>query len=119
MANQNQGNFTGRIGKLEIRYTQDKNLISIFSIAINKSRKDNSGQWINETTWINCKAFKQIAEYINNQAQKGTFVSVTTNYQENKWTDKSGQQRITPEFLVNDIKILGISEREKSAGKHK
>ncbi len=34
MANHNQCNFTGRIGKLDIRYTQDKNPISVFSIAI-------------------------------------------------------------------------------------
>ncbi|QBY43198.1 single-stranded DNA-binding protein [Arsenophonus nasoniae] len=107
MANQNQCNFTGRIGKLEIRYTQDKIPITAFSIAISKSRKDNSGQWIDDTTWINCKAFKQIAEYINNYAQKGTFVRITAAYQENKWTDKSGQQRISPEFLVNDVEILG------------
>ncbi|WP_063657927.1 single-stranded DNA-binding protein [Candidatus Arsenophonus triatominarum] len=107
MANHNQCNFTGRIGKLDIRYTQDKNPISVFSIAISKSRKDNSGQWIDDTTWINCKAFKQVAEYINNHAQKGTFVRVTTAYQENKWTDKSGQQRLSPEFLVNEIEILG------------
>lgn len=113
MANQNQCNFTGRIGKLEIRYTQDKSPITAFSIAISKSRKDNSGQWINETTWINCKAFKQIAEYINNHAQKGSFVRVTAAYQENKWTDKSGQQRISPEFLVNDVEILGNRKERK------
>ncbi|HGJ5865734.1 single-stranded DNA-binding protein [Arsenophonus nasoniae] len=113
MANQNQCNFTGRIGKLEIRYTQDKTPITAFSIAISKSRKDNSGQWINETTWINCKAFKQIAEYINNHAQKGSFVRVTAAYQENKWTDKSGQQRISPEFLVNDVEILGNRKERK------
>ncbi|HGJ5857210.1 single-stranded DNA-binding protein [Arsenophonus nasoniae] len=112
MANQNQCNFTGRIGKLEIRYTQDKIPITAFSIAISKSRKDNSGQWIDDTTWINCKAFKQIAEYINNYAQKGTFVRITAAYQENKWTDKSGQQRISPEFLVNEMEILG-NRKEK------
>jgi single-strand DNA-binding protein len=113
MANQNQCHFTGRIGKLEIRYTQDKSPITVFSIAISKSRKDNSGQWIDETTWINCKAFKQIAEYINNHAQKGSFVRITATYHENKWTDKSGQQRISPEFLVNDIEILGNGKAKK------
>ncbi|MFS1584028.1 MAG: single-stranded DNA-binding protein [Candidatus Arsenophonus phytopathogenicus] len=113
MANQNQCHFTGRIGKLEVRYTQDKNPISVFSLAISKSRKDNSGQWIDDTTWINCKAFKQIAEYINNYAQKGTFVRVTAAYKENKWTDKSGQQRISPEFLVNDVEILSNRKERK------
>lgn len=118
MANQNQCNFTGRIGKLEILYTQDKNPISVFSLAISKSRRDNSGQWIDHTTWINCKAFKQIAEYVNNHAQKGTFVRVTTTYLENKWTDKSGQQRISPEFLVNDIELLGNRKEKNSQESH-
>lgn len=103
MANQNQCHFTGRIGNLAIRYTQDNLPITAFSLAIRKSRKDNNGQWIDETTWIHCKAFKQIAEYINNHAQKGYFVRITATYHENKWTDKSGQQRISPEFLVNEI----------------
>lgn len=118
MANLNQCNFTGRIGKLEIRYTQDKNPITAFSIAISKSRKDNNGQWIDDTTWINCKAFKQVAEYIEKHAQKGTFVRVTTTYLENKWTDKSGQQRISPEFLVNDIEILSNRKEKKSQESH-
>lgn len=114
MANQKQCHFTGRIGKLEIRYTQDKSPITVFSIAISKSRKDNSGQWIDDTTWINCKAFKKIAEYINNNAQKGAFVRITATYQENKWTDKSAQQRISPEFLVNEIEILGNRKERKT-----
>ncbi|WP_334473557.1 single-stranded DNA-binding protein [Arsenophonus sp. PmNCSU2021_1] len=114
MANQNQCHFTGRIGKLDIRYTQDKIPITAFSIAISKSRKDNNGQWIDDTKWINCKAFKQIAEYIHNHAQKGTFVRITAAYQENKWTDKSGQQRISPEFLVNDVEILGCQRSPKT-----
>ncbi|MFS1538886.1 MAG: single-stranded DNA-binding protein [Candidatus Phlomobacter fragariae] len=96
MANQNQCHFTGRTGKLEIRYTQDKIPITVFSLAISKSRKDANGQWIEKTTWINCKAFKEKTEYINNQAHKGSFVRITATYQENKWTDKSGQQRISP-----------------------
>ncbi|QBY42507.1 single-stranded DNA-binding protein (plasmid) [Arsenophonus nasoniae] len=116
MANQNQCNFTGRIGKLDIRYIPSNDIFipfTTFSLAISKSRKDSNGQWIDDTTWINCKAFKQIAEYIEKHAQKGTFVRVTTAYQENKWTDKSGQQRISPEFLVNDVEILGNRKERK------
>jgi len=113
MANQNQCHFTGRIGNLAIRYTQDNLPITAFSLAISKARKDTNGQWIDETTWINCKAFKQVAEYINNYAQKGAFVRVTASYKENKWTDKSGQQRVSPEFLVNDIEILGNRKEKK------
>lgn len=120
MANQNQCHFTGRIGNLAIRSTQDNLPITAFSLAISKSRKDNHGQWIDETTWINCKAFKQIAEYINNNTQKGSFVRITATYHENKWTDKSGQQRISPEFLVNDIEIWGnwkAKKQQESQGK--
>ncbi|MFS1538664.1 MAG: single-stranded DNA-binding protein [Candidatus Phlomobacter fragariae] len=112
MANQNQCNFTGRIG-LETHYTQGKTPIAAFLLAISKSRKNNNGQWIEKTTWISCKAFKKKAEYINNQAQKGSFIRTTATYQENKWTDKSGQQRTSPEFLINDFPILGNRKERK------
>lgn len=107
MANQNQCYFTGHIGNLEIRYTQDKIPITTFSLAMNKSKKYNDGQWVNQTTWIKCKSFNKVAEYINNYAIKGTFIRITAAYQENKWNDNSGQKRISPEFLVNEIEILG------------
>lgn len=34
MANQNQCHFTGRIGKLDIRCTQDKTPITVFSLSL-------------------------------------------------------------------------------------
>ncbi|MDC9591552.1 single-stranded DNA-binding protein [Xenorhabdus sp. XENO-10] len=116
MANLNQCNFTGRIGNMEMRYSPNGMAIMVFSVAVNKSKKDANGQWIDQTTWLRCKAFKGTAEYIERNAQKGSLVRITAEYQEAKWQDKTGQDRSMPEFIVNDVEVLGNRKEQQGQG---
>ncbi|WP_074168208.1 single-stranded DNA-binding protein [Candidatus Arsenophonus triatominarum] len=113
MANQNQCNFTGRIGHIETRYTPDNFPITHLSLAVSKSKKDKTGNRINQTTWVRCVLFGEKADYANKVIQKGYFVRISANFQEQKWTDKTGNERASSQFLVNEIEILDNRKEKK------
>lgn len=114
----NQCNFTGRIGGLELRYITNGSAIMQFSVAIGESRKDDSGQWIDKTTWVRCEAWGGSAEYMDRNAQKGTQVRVTAKVEVKDWEDKqTGQKRSSTIFKAKEIQILGNrKENSNQAG---
>lgn len=64
--------LSGNLGRdTETKTTANDSKMSTNSLAVNKSRKDkNTGEWINETTWVNLVAFGYNAEKLE-RCQKG------------------------------------------------
>ncbi|MEQ5232258.1 single-stranded DNA-binding protein [Providencia rettgeri] len=115
MADMNQCNFTGRIGGLELRYIPNGSAIMQFSVAIGESRKDDSGQWIDKTTWVRCEAWGGSAEYMDRNAQKGTQVRITAKVEVKEWEDKqTGQKRSSTIFKAKEIQIIGNRKENNS-----
>ncbi|HEM7134082.1 TPA: single-stranded DNA-binding protein [Providencia rettgeri] len=115
MADMNQCNFTGRIGNLELRYIPNGSAIMQFSVAIGESRKDDSGQWIDKTTWVRCEAWGGSAEYMDKNAQKGTLVRITAKVEVKEWEDKqTGQKRSSTIFKAKEIQIIGNRKESNS-----
>ena len=115
MADMNQCNFTGRIGGLELRYIPNGSAIMQFSVAIGESRKDDSGQWIDKTTWVRCEAWGGSAEYMDRNAQKGTQVRITAKVEVKEWEDKqTGQKRSSTIFKAKEIQIIGNRKESSS-----
>ncbi|WP_272575470.1 single-stranded DNA-binding protein [Providencia sp. PROV273] len=115
MADMNQCNFTGRIGGLELRYIPNGSAIMQFSVAIGESRKDDSGQWIDKTTWVRCEAWGGSAEYMDRNAQKGTQVRITAKVEVKEWEDKqTGQKRSSTIFKAKEIQIIGNRKESNS-----
>ncbi|EPG2235679.1 single-stranded DNA-binding protein [Providencia rettgeri] len=115
MSDMNQCNFTGRIGNLELRYIPNGSAIMQFSVAIGESRKDDSGQWIDKTTWVRCEAWGGSAEYMDRNAQKGTQVRITAKVEVKEWEDKqTGQKRSSTIFKAKEIQIIGNRKESNS-----
>lgn len=103
----NQCNFTGRIGSLELKYTPNGTAIMQFSLAIGDSKKGDNGQWIDQTTWIRCKAWKGTAEFMDRNTQKGTQIRITARAEVEEWEDKqTGQKRTATVFNVREAQPL-------------
>ena len=64
--------LSGNLGRdTKTKTTANDSKTSTNSLAVNKSRKDkNTGEWINETTWVNLVAFGYNAEKLE-RCQKG------------------------------------------------
>lgn len=97
--------INGRTGrKPEIRNTQGGTMVANFSVAVSESYKDKqTGEWKENTDWINCSAFGKTAEYIDKYIGQGDRVSIVGRLKQHNWTDKDGNNRSALDVNVEQI----------------
>ena len=93
-------NHTTLVGNLtsdpEVKFGQSGNAYLSFSIAVNHSKE--------EVSFLNVKAFKELAENITNSLTKGTRVIVIGYTKQESWEDKeTGQKRSSVTFYADDV----------------
>jgi single-strand DNA-binding protein len=106
----NVWNFTGNVGKADMRYLPSGESILAFSVAVSSGFGDKK-----QTTWANCSLFGKRAESLQQYVQKGQTVGVSGEVTMRPWTDKNGNERHTLEVRVNDLTLLGSRPSETSA----
>lgn len=84
------------------------------SIAIDESYKNDSGEWVKATEWVNCIAFGALAERIARGMRKGGRMLVVGRIKTRKYTDKSGQDRSITEVVLGDGTTCIDEEKEES-----
>lgn len=85
----NQMIIIGNLGRdVEVKATNNGNLIAKFSVAVNKKRKD--GQ--ESTTWVNVQAWGKLAESCCN-LKKGNRVVVIGEYISNSYMTTAGEKK--------------------------
>lgn len=109
----------------EIRATSGGTVIANFSLATSEGRKDAQGNWNDETTWHNIKAFGKTAEAIRERVTKGTKVFIEGKLKTESWEDKqTGQKRYktvviaTYASLVPTARSCGGRTEAKSDTQH-
>ena len=80
----------------ELRYTQNQTPVASFSLACERDTKDKT------TDFIDCTAWRRIAEIINEYMMKGQLIVVTGRLQIREWTDKDGNKRKNAEINVDN-----------------
>ena len=102
--------FTGNLGnQAEKRYTQSGDSIVSFSVAVKSGFGDKA-----VTTWVRCTMFGKRGESVFPYLNKGQLVGVSGEFSAREWDDKEGNKRTSIEVRVNDLTLLGKSEREQS-----
>ena len=84
----------------EKRYTPNNVSITNFSIAVKvyKNGKDDK-------FWIDCKAFKNTADFAEKHLSKGDTVAITGKLDIETW-GKDGTKKSKPVVIVNDIQLM-------------
>ena len=107
MANLNQCNFIGNVGRdPEIRYTPDGKAIANFSIAVTEKWKEKE-----RTEWVRCVAFGKLAEIIGQYVKKGSALFLSGRLQTREWQDKDGNKKYTTEIIAAEVQFLSSKER--------
>ena len=97
--------FTGNLGNdAEQRYTPSGDSIVSFSVPAKSGFGDQA-----ITSWIRCSMFGKRGESVLPYLKKGQLVGVSGEFSAREWTDKEGQKRISNEYRVNDLNLLGKS----------
>ncbi len=100
----------------EVRTTPSGQSVCSFSLALNRTWKDQSGQQQEAVDYIDVVAWGQLGERVGQYLQKGRRCLVTGRLQQRAW-EQDGQKRSKVEVLANDVTFLDSrSEGEGGQG---
>lgn len=84
------------------QFAEKNTILSKFSIAVNDMRN------YNQSYFLNCVAWNQTAEYINNNLKKGDYVCIDGRITNRSYTNAQGIKAYITEVVVDNIKNLGV-----------
>jgi single-strand DNA-binding protein len=89
----------------ELRQTPTGQNVTSFSLALNRSYKDQSGEWQEATDYIDIVCWGPLAERVAQYLSKGRRCLVQGRVQSRAW-EQDGQKRNKVEVLANDVTFL-------------
>jgi single-strand DNA-binding protein len=102
----NKITITGNLGKdAEVRTTTSGKKVCAFSVASTKSFK-RGDQWEKSTTWFNVSLWGDKAERFAQALKKGVRVHLEGELRQNKFTDKSGEERSNYEVVAERVYLV-------------
>lgn len=90
----------------ELRSTPSGQSVAGFSLAVNRSWKNASGETQEAVDYIDCNAWGKAGEIISQYMQKGRAILVSGRLQQRSW-EQDGQKRSKVEVVVEDFNFVG------------
>lgn len=91
----------------ELRYTPKGTAVADLGIAVNRRVSDGSGNWTDETTFVDVTVWGSTAENVQKYLSKGRGVFVEGRLQLDSWEDKqSGQKRTKLKVVGENVQFL-------------
>ena len=104
----NKVQIIGNLGRdPEMRYTPSGSAVTNFTVAVNRPRRGQDGNTIDETEWFRVVLWEKLAETANEYLRKGNSVYVEGRLQSRKYTDKEGVERTSIEVVAHELLMLG------------
>ena len=123
---QNTVLLTGRLTRdPELKYTASGTAMCRFGLAVNRRYKDKTGEFKDETTFVNCVIWREAGERVGKVVKKGSPVHVEGRLRSYDFQDKDGNKRSGIEVEARRVQILekassagstGVGEPEQLAG---
>jgi single-strand DNA-binding protein len=88
----------------ELRYTPTGTPIANFRLAVDRGRKDESGE--SQTDWLNIVAFTKTAELVAQYLDKGALVGIEGRIQSRTWEGNDGKRNYQVEIVANNVRFL-------------
>lgn len=89
----------------ELRQTPSGQSVCSFSLALNRSYKNQSGEWQEATDYIDVTAWAALGERVAQYLTKGRRCLVQGRLQSRSW-EQDGQKRSKVEVLASDVTFL-------------
>ena len=108
----------GNLGQdAETRFTTSNKSVTNFSLATTESRKDDNGNWVNDTTWHDIGAW-ELPDFIKDALKKGKKIFVQGRLSKRNYTDKEGIKRHVTEVIAERYNGIIILERTESSSNY-
>lgn len=106
MASFNRVILLGNITRdVEVKYLQSGMAVTEITVAVNDRRKDQSGQWIEETTFVDVTLWARNAEVVGEYLGKGSPVLIEGRLKLDQW-EKDGQKRSKLRVVGEKVQLL-------------
>jgi single-strand DNA-binding protein len=107
MASYNRVVLVGNITKdIELRYTQSGLAVTDIGLAVNDRRKTQTGEWVEETTFVDITLWGRTAEVVNEYSGKGQPLLVEGRLKLDSW-EKDGQKHSKLKVVGERVQLLG------------
>ncbi len=117
MSDLNRVILVGRLTRdAELKYHGETAMCS-FSIAVNRSRKDQNGNRNDEVSYIDIVLWGRLAEAISKYMQKGKQVAVEGCLKQDRWTDQNSNQRSRLGVIAENVQLIGGQNPGENAPK--
>lgn len=109
MANYNKVFLMGNLTRdPEMRYTPKGTPVAQLGLAVNRTWKDESGQPVTDTLFVDIEAFGAQAETLGRYVRKGNPIFVEGRLRMDTWDDKqTGQRRSRLRVVLEAFQFLG------------
>ena len=106
----------GRLGKNpELRFTEAGTPIANFSLATERTWRDETGQRQSEVDWHNIVCWGRLGEIVKNNLAKGRLVYVEGRLQTRSWEDTNQVRHYRTEVVAEQVKFLERKAEDASA----
>ena len=96
----------------ELRTTPNGSSVCSFSVAVNRTYKDSSGEQREDVSYIDCSAWGRLGEMISQYAKKGSGVLVSGRLDQRSYEGKDGVKRSRTEIVVENFNFAGDPRTE-------
>jgi len=109
--NLNQVTLLGRLTKdPELKYTTSGTAVTSFSLAINEHYKNKEAKKVESTVFVECEAWRKLAENIADYMKKGSPLLVCGKLKLDKWDDKEGKHHSKLKVVANTARFISSSK---------
>jgi single-strand DNA-binding protein len=107
------GNLTRDI---ELKYLQSGTAVTEIGLAVNDRRKNQAGDWVEETTFVDITLWGRTAEIASEYLSKGSPVLIEGRLKFDTW-EQEGQKRSKLRVVGERMQMLGSrGDRQRSGG---
>ena len=107
MASFNRVILVGNITRdIELRYTQSNLAVTEIGLAVNDRRKNASGDWVDETTFVDVTLWGRTAEVASEYLSKGSPILIEGRLKLDQW-ETDGQKRSKLRVVGERMQMLG------------
>lgn len=116
MASFNKVILVGNVTRdIELRYTQSGTAVTDLGLAVNDRRKNQQGEWVEETTFVDITLWGRTAEVASEYLSKGSPALIEGRLKLDTW-ESDGQKRSKLKVVGDRMQMLGSRGGSSGSG---
>ena len=100
----------------ELRALPSGTSVCELRVAVNSSRKDETGNWVDKPNYFDVKVWGRQGETASQYLSKGRPVAIDGRLDWREWEDKSGNKRQSIDVIADRVQFLGGREEGSGGG---